>query len=123
MPRFIHWMQVTWGMRNTNPTASCVVTGLWGVFGLLAGIVAAISHAIGIGILLSLTGVVLLGLVIYAGYDTNWFQDKAKVVEGHSLARAIGPLTLSTAVLASVVFLGFFVLFMKVFNYILREWT
>lgn len=120
---FMHWMDVAWSWRITQPTASCVVTGLWGVVGLLAGIVVAISNSIGAGILLILIGAVLLGLVIYAGYDTDWFQDKEKLVKGHRLARGIGPLSVSTTVLASVVFLGFFVLFMKIMDYILHNWT
>src|SRR5205823_4456532 len=119
MPRFVRWMQGIWNWRNSHPTASCVVTGLWGVFGLLAGIVSFTSNSIGGGVLLSLLGAGLLGLVIYAGYDTSWFQnwkykDAGSVVEGHSLARSIGPITLSTAVLATVVYVGLLYLTTKI---------
>lgn len=115
MPQFMLWMQGIWGWRNDHPTASCVVTGLWGAFGLLAGIMSVAGQAGGSGVFLSLIGAVLLGLVIYAGYDTNWFQnwkyrDTGAIVEGHSLARSIGPLTLSAAVLSTVVFVGIFFL-------------
>jgi hypothetical protein len=76
--------------------------------GLIAGIVNTVDNAGGSGVLLSLIGIVLLGLVLYAAYDTNWFQDwKANdagtAIEGHSVARAIGPLSLSAAVLLSMV--------------------
>lgn len=120
---FMHWMDVAWSWRNTRPTASCVVTGLWGLVGLLAGIVSLTSNSIASGVFLSLIGAGLLGLVIYAGYDTHGFQEwkhtvkgTKYVVEGHSLARSIGPLTLSTVVLASIVFLGIFVLMTTILN-------
>jgi hypothetical protein len=114
---FVHWMDVAWDWRNTKPTVSCMVTGLWGVVGLLAGIVSLTSNSVGSGVFFSLIGVGLLGLVIYAGYNTHRFQEwkhtvkgTEYVVEGHSLARSIGPLTLWVAILASIAFLGLFVL-------------
>ncbi len=117
MPTFVCWMQTVWNWRHFHPTASCVLTSLGGASGLLVGIVSATGNASGSGsgILISLIGVVLLGFVIYAGYDTNWFQDwkyndTGTAIEGHSVARSIGPLILSVAVLSTVVFAGVFYL-------------
>jgi hypothetical protein len=110
---FVHWMSVAWNWRNTHPTAACVVTGLWGVVGLIGGIGSLASHSIGAGIFFILIGAALLGLVIYAGYNTRGFHEwkhvvkgTEYVVEGHQLARSIGPFTVSAAVLTTVVYVG-----------------
>lgn len=124
MPRYQQIILTLWRMPNNHPVGSSILTGLWGVCGLVGGILVAVSQSVAGGVFLSLIGAALLGLVIYAGYDTNWFQDwnppEAQgteiVVTGHPIARRAGPYLIIPAFLFYMLLLGCFVLANKIFD-------
>lgn len=102
-----------WRMPKSHPTASTVLTGILGVALFIQGIVLATSISysgqsnVAGGVFVCLLGLVAIGLVAYATYDTQRFQSWVRPdgSYGHSLVRYAGPILLIVALVETIVVL------------------
>jgi len=118
---------VSWAfsMPNRHPAAAAIITGLYAVVGIIAGISvmatpsttssyaadgsvatsSVSSNSIALGIAVILVSLVLLGLTIYAAVDTKFFQFWTYNTNGnpsHGVVRWIGPVLLGVSIIASI---------------------
>lgn len=120
----MYTMLAIWRMPDEHPAVSSVLTGIWGLIGMIVGIVIATSsqgQSGAGGILLSLVGITLLGFAGYTGYVTDRFQiwhysrkGTRSVISGHGFARWAGPIILILAFLELLLALWFLMLINEV---------
>ncbi len=121
----MHVMQAIRRMPDDHPAVSSVLTGIWGLIGMIAGILAATANygqsAAG-GIFLSLIGITLIGFACYTGYATDRFRvwhytrkGTRSVVSGHGFTRWAGPIILVLAFLELLFMLWLFMLINEIF--------
>lgn len=119
-------MQVIRRMPDDHPAVSSVLTGIWGLIGMIAGIITATANSgqsVAGGIFLSLIGIILISFACYTGYATDRFRvwhytrkGTRSVVSGHGFTRWAGPIILVLAFLELLFMLWLFMLLNEVFE-------
>ncbi len=102
-----------WRMPKVHPSASTVISGILGVALFIEGIALAATRTytgqsnVAGGILVCILGLVAVGLVAYATYDTQYFRSWTRPdgSYGHALVRYAGPILLILALVETIVLL------------------
>src|SRR5712691_10085202 len=121
----MHVMQMIRRMPDDHPAVSSVLTGIWGLIGMRAGIMTATANhgqLAADGIFLSLIGSTLIGFACYTGYATDCFRvwhytrkGTRSVISGHGFTRRSGPIILVLAFLELLFMLWLLMLINEIF--------
>jgi amino acid transporter len=102
-----------WRMPRRYPTASTIITGILGIVLFIEGIVLATTPSttgqsnVPGGIIVCVISLIAVGLAAYAAYETQYFHNwkRSDGSYGHVLARCMGPLLLTLALIEVIIIL------------------